>query len=145
MSRRLPARVLRHVATPVSARATNVVAPAPGEEWEEGEPGDGIAEESAGVPFACILFLPQAGESQEPTFSWRSRTITRPTLLYNLARPGGAVVDIGKEDELDILAADLAAVTGAETARWQVEAVPQAFGPPGAVFGCQVVVKQVRD
>lgn len=142
MQRKLPARVLRHTATPVRGRDTNVDENA--EEWIEGEPGEG-AEPVAGLPFACVLFLPQSTEGAGQEFSWRQRAITRPTLLYNIVRADGSRVDIGKDDELTISAPDLAEWQGGALARWQVDGIPQPFGPPGRAFACQATLKQVVD
>jgi hypothetical protein len=89
-----------------------------------------------------VLFLPQGTEEQGQP---RSRKFSRPTLLYEPvnADTGAATPDLTGDDELMVLAPELAQWTGADEARWQVEGTPQPFGPPGRVIGVQVTLKQV--
>jgi hypothetical protein len=58
------------------------------------------------------------------------------------------VVEVDKEDELLIEAPELASFfeeveDSPGVGRWQVDSVPQPFGPPGEVIGVQATVKQV--
>lgn len=118
-------------------------------EWIEGEPGDG-PRPVAGEPFPVVLFLPLGTEE---TARPRSKQVARPTLLWEPvnANTGAAVETITADDELLILAADLAPYFEQApdepdgTGRWQIDGAPQPFGPPGTVIGVQAVLKQVRS
>lgn len=137
MAAKLPLRILKHTATPV--RYEEAAAGA----WVEGEPGATGPEPIRGMGFPSVLFLPNSTGEAEVEQSWKPRAITRPTLLFDPAYVTGE--QPGKDDELMILAPELAGWTGAEEARWQVDGVPQPFGPPGRVMGVQATLKQVRD
>lgn len=144
----LPAHILVHVATPVS-----YVEGVAGDEWIEGEPGEGGPQPVEGVPFECVLFLPSpGGEEANP---YKPRVVRRPTLLYNPDRNivdpsrglvgDGSDIELSAEDELLILAPELIAWTKLERARWQLEGDSQPFGPPGKVYGAMATLLQVRD
>lgn len=94
------------------------------------------------TPFMGVLFLPQGTEEPNP---FKPRKITRPTLLHLPEDLLGAAVTIDPEDELLIDAPELAPWTGASEARWQIEGMPQPFGPPGEVIGIQAVLVKVDD
>lgn len=134
----LPAHILKHLATPVS-----YVEGVEGDEWIEGEPGEGGPQAVEGVPFPCVLFLPGPGGEEANAF--KPRTVTRPTLLYNPERDDASPVLVGHEDELLIDAPELAPWTGAARQRWQVEGSSQPFGPPGSVFGVMATLRRVAD
>lgn len=144
----LPAHILVHTATPVS-----YVEGVEGDQWIEGEPGEGGPEPVEGVPFECVLFLPSpGGEEANP---YKPRVVRRPTLLYNPDRNildatrgligDGSDIELSAEDELLILAPELVPWTKAARARWQLEGDSQPFGPPGSVFGAMATLLQVRD
>lgn len=106
--------------------------------WIEGEPGDG-PEPVDGPQFPCFLFLPLGTEAPGP----RSRKITRPTVMWDPAEIAGGK-DPRADDELFIVAPELAPVLGAGSFRWQIEGAPQPFGPPGQpVVGVQANLKRV--
>jgi hypothetical protein len=143
----LPAHILVHTATPVS-----YVEGVAGDEWIEGEPGEGGPQPVEGVPFECVLFLPSpGGEEASP---YKPRVVRRPTLLYNpdrnLVDPARGLVGDGSdvlltnEDELMILAPELSGWTGAALVRWQADGDSQPFGPPGEVFGVMATLLQVK-
>jgi hypothetical protein len=135
---KLPLRILKHTATPVRVEEGD-----PGGDWIEGEPGTDGPEPIRGTGFPAVLFLPGPGGDAQVEQSWKPRSITRPTLLFD---PAFVVGDQpGKDDELMILAPELAGWTGAAEARWQIDGVPQPFGPPGRVIGVQATLKQVTD
>lgn len=145
----LPAHILVHTATPVS-----YVEGAPGDEWIEGEPGEGGPTPVEGVPFECVLFMPGPGGAEDNPF--KPRTVRRPTLLYNPDRGivdsvrgligDGSDVELTAEDELLIDAPELAPWTGGQTrARWQLDGDTQPFGPPGIVGGVMATLKMVKD
>lgn len=120
-----------HVCTPVSMVETGTLVE-----------GEGDIEPVEGTPFQGILFLPQGSEEQNP---YRPRKLSRPTLLYLPKDALGAAVVLKAEDELLIAAPELAPWTGAAEARWQLEGVPQPFGPPGSVIGIQAALVKVDD
>lgn len=125
------ADVCIHVVTPVS-----MVEAGPLIEGEaDTEPVDG-------TPFMGVLFLPQGSEEQNP---YKPRKITRPTLLYLPTDTTGAAVVLKAEDEVLIDAPELEPWTGAAAARWQLDGVPQPFGPPGSVIGIQAALVKVDD
>lgn len=95
-----------------------------------------------GTPFACVLFLPQGAEEQNP---YRPRKISRPTLLYLPLDIDGQPVVLKAEDSIVIAAPELAPWTGATEAEWRVEGTPQPFGPPGEVIGIQAILVKVDD
>jgi hypothetical protein len=109
--------------------------------WVNGEPD---VEENPGAPFACCLFLPQDGDTPTPRGARRVKT---PLLLVADVDDDGSPVELAPEDELEVtVTPDLIPALGAETTRWQVEAGPQPFGPPGDdLVGSQVTLKRVRD
>lgn len=137
---------LRHVLKHSARRLRYVEAPA--DEWVEGEPGEDGPVPVASEPFPVVLFLPLGTETEGPV----GRKITRPTLLWEPvnADTAAAVPQLGPDDELLILALDLApyfppaADEPAGTGRWQIEGRPQPFGPPGRVIGVQATLKQVE-
>jgi hypothetical protein len=150
----LPGSILVHVGVPLTYDEPQTD-PA---EWIEGEPGpDGGGEPEQGAAFLCVLFLPGPGGEQQNAY--RPRAVQQPTLLYNVVRDAyqaavdpfpqvlgdGSTVDIANESELLITAPELAPWTRGVTVRWQVVGIPQAFGPPGSVFGAQATVRQVVD
>lgn len=150
----LPGSILVHVAVPLTYDEPQTDPT----EWIEGEPGpDGGGEPDQGSPFVCVLFLPGPGGEQQNAY--RSRTVTQPTLLYNPFRdvyqaavapfPGvvgdGSPIVVRNETELLVTAPELEAWTGGVTVRWQVVGIPQAFGPPGQVYGSQATLRQVVD
>lgn len=129
-----------HTAQPTRVEENRAV---PAGQWIEGEPGNVGATPVPATTFPCFLFLPQSGESEGGERSWRPRSVRRPTIMFDPAEVTGK--QPGKEDELLITAPELAAFTGGSPARWQVEGIPQPFGPPGVVIGAQVALKQVTD
>lgn len=144
--------ILVHVGTPLV-----YVEGAADDEWIEGEPGEDGPEPSQGSTFPCVLFLPLGQEESPGGESPRGRKVSRPTIMFEPARPldwsedPGVAIEVGPDDELLILAPELAghfaqvedAAPG--TGRWQVDGRPQPFGPPGRVIGVQAALKQVSD
>lgn len=144
----LPSHILVHVATPVSYVEGGV-----GDEWIEGEPGEGGPTRTEGVPFECVLFLPSPGGDEGNPY--KPRVVRRPTLLYNpdrniadatrgLVGDGSAIV-LTNEDEVMLDAPELVAWTGENPSRWQASGDSQPFGPPGTVVGVMATLQQVRD
>lgn len=147
----LPAHILVHTATPVSFREG-----VEGDEWIEGEPGEGGPTAVEGVPFECVLFLPgPGGEDSSAAAAFKPRVVRRPTLLYNPTRNildgsrgllgDGSAIAVTSEDELLISAPELAGWTGGARVRWQADGDSQPFGPPGRVLGVMATLLQVRD
>jgi hypothetical protein len=138
---RLPSTILVHTATPVSYQETQSD-PA---EWIEGEPGpQGGGTPVQGAPFPCVLFMPSPGGEQQNQY--RPRTVQSPTILYNPSRKDGSAVLLANEDEVLILAPELATWTGGvDQGRWLVVGEPQAFGKPGYIYGVQATVRSVID
>jgi hypothetical protein len=120
-----------HTVTPVSTEATGPLVE--GERDEQPVPG---------TPFQGVLFLPLGSEEANP---FRPRKLSRPTLLCLPEDAAGQPVTLKPEDEVTILAPELAPWTGANAARWQVDGAPQPFGPPGSVIGFQANLVKVQD
>lgn len=116
----------------------------PSSTWVEGERGTVGPSEFTGTAFPCVLFLPQAPEQNEAAVSWKPRTVTRPTLLFDpLDVVAGQMP--GKDHDLLISAPDLAAFTGGDAVIWQVDGAPQPAGPPGRPIVVVAILKRVRD
>lgn len=137
----LRSSLLVHTATPQVTTA----GPDAETQWIEGTPSTEGTKPRAGVPFPCVLFLPQAPEQAGEQVSWKPRVLTRPTLLYNPTRDDGTPVRLTKDAELDVLAVDLAPFLGAETVRWQLDGDPQPAGPPGRPVVVIANLKRVED
>lgn len=145
----LPTHILVHTATPVE-----YVEGVAGDEWIEGEPGEGGPTRTEGVPFECVLFLPAPGGAEANPY--RPRVVRRPTLLFN---PTRNLVDAGRHlvgdsspiaitdrSELLIDAPDLRPWTAGENpSRWQADGDAQPFGPPGTVIGAMATLVAVED
>lgn len=114
----------------------------PDGEWVEGER---VTDSVEGVPFDCVLFLPQGTESAGP----RTRKVREPTLLYAPEDDRGGVVGLFPEDEVDVIAPELNRAEGWEedrAVRWQVVGAPQPFGKPGDdVIGFQATLRRIDD
>lgn len=114
-------------------------------DWIAGEPGDG-PEPVPGDGWPCYLFLPLGQEEPGP----RSRKITRPQVMFDPAEMPAGEAAPSADDELLILAPELAgffvqaAEEGEGVGRWQVDGAPQPFGPPGVqVIGVLANLKAV--
>lgn len=109
-------------------------------EWVEGEPGADGPQPVDGPEFPCFLFLPLGSEDEAHP---RSRKVSRPTVMWDPAEVVGD--NPTADDELLIVAPELAPVLGAGEVRWQVDGAPQPFGPPGEqVVGVQATLKRVE-
>lgn len=135
----LRSSLLVHTGTP------QITAAGADDVWIEGTPSTEGAKPRSGAPFACVLFLPQAPETGGEQVSWKPRTISRPTLLYNPTRPDGSGVLLTKDSELDVLAPELAPYLGADSVRWQVDGSPQPAGRPGRPVVVVATLKRVAD
>ena len=148
----VPSHILVHVAVPVGYET-----PDDGDDqWAEGEPNEGPVALD-GKAFACVIFLPSPGGDQQNPY--RPRAVRTPTMLCNPTRsvrlspspPFPGLLDdlspivLDNQSELLITAPELAPWTGAVTARWQVDGVPQPFGRPGTVLGILTAIRQVVD